>query len=303
MKQDIYKKCLNHLHSYDDTWEFLSQLRKDSESYHDAILSFNVERYEPPVFRGKTPPSPVVELLTLLDKTKVRQWQSLGYCCFHLYRNKKLSEAQLVTMLKLLLNIAVRFKILSQRFNVIEKDIPKLANSLFTAHGNKAKLASEYAKAVKALKNIILKNVPDKEISAVLKNDYQFTDNDLAFVTLRIIASKKYGEHGKKWSEKLTLEHVLPIKHKKHWKNVANADSLKYNLGNLLLVVLEKNTELANKSFKDKKAIYNRLKVVDFVDNAKLKYAKANQETWCKQFIPKRTEDLTGQLIASLSIK
>ena len=158
-------------------------------------------------------------------------------------------------VLFLLLKIAVRFKILDKRFNVIEKKMPTLAKMLYTLEiieekeGTKVKRSLTIDEAIDILKeelnSIIDSNVSDSEFSAILKNGFLLDDNSLAFIILRVIAAQDI-KHGLAFSntKTLTLEHVLPEKHKKYWGDIDDVDALKYSIGNMLLIDLPENTRL-----------------------------------------------------------
>ena len=223
------------------------------------------------------------------------------------YHDKGISKEKMQEILFLLLRIAIRFKILDKRFNVIEKKMPSLGQILHTLkieeedNGKVKNRNINLEEAIeivnKQLLSVISEKAPDHELDPVLDEGYLFDDNDLAFIVLRLIANQRL-EHGLEFSttKKLSLEHVLPEKHKDHWGEIDDVDTLKYSIGNMLLVDLPDNAKLSNNSFDQKKKQYLKLNPLDFVSSEKLSYKKANQISWIGNFISDRESDLVKQL-------
>lgn len=91
----VYEKCKGYLASPANTKEFLDDINKDA-SYFRNILSPREVAAE-----GDTD---IAEHLLLLGKTRVRQWHSLGYCAYGLYKDEIMNKAELLDILHLLLN-------------------------------------------------------------------------------------------------------------------------------------------------------------------------------------------------------
>lgn len=238
----------------------------------------------------------IAEILFLLNKTKVRQWQSLALSAYSDFRKGRLDRVNLVTILNLLLKLCVRFKLLNKRFNLIEKEVPILAQSL---HNDSTDYPEIIQQCISELQNLITKYATDNELNAFLDNGYLYDDNDLAFILLRLIASGDNTiHHGLTFSktQKLTLEHVLPEKHEQHWGYIENADELKYSLGNMLLIELKENIKLSNKAFEKKKEVYSSLNPLDLVSDPALKYENATQESWINSFIKQRESNISKRL-------
>ena len=300
----VYDVCKSYLTDNKATEDFLVELFVFSEFYRNITVVSEI-------VSGKVinhvNDDEIAELLFLLNKTKVRQWQSVVLALYKYYDNSEIKKVAMEEILLLLLKISVRFKILDKRFNVIEKKMPTLARTLHVLEieeeieGKKEKRAISSEEAIELvteqLNSVLEKNVPDDELFTVLNNGYLFDDNDLAFIVLRLIANR-HMKHGLTFSitKKLSLEHVLPEKHKEHWGEIDDVETLKYSIGNMLLIDLPENAKLSNKPFDDKKKQYIEIKPLDFVSTEKLSYMNANQETWVGNFIKDRGTDLIKQL-------
>lgn len=243
----------------------------------------------------------IAEKLFLLNKTKVRQWLSLALAAYSDFKKGKLDRDNFVAILNLLLKLCVRFKLLNKRFNLIEKVIPTLAQSLHneSVEGVTLPYAEVVQHCINTINGLIDKHAPDNELNIVLDKGYLYDDNDLAFIMLRLIAGGSNDiHHGLTFSKslKLTLEHVLPEKHEQYWGQIENADELRYSLGNMLLIELKENAKLGNKSFDKKKEIYASLNPLDLVLDPSLKYQNATKITWVSSFIKRRESNLGMRL-------
>lgn len=281
---------------------FLSTLVDEAEDFRRLVDLSSIE------FKALDPD--LKEMLLCLNRSKVKQWQSLGLCCYTLFRKKELSEDNLFSVLNLLLNIAIRFKILNTRFNVVEKSFPALAEVI-----TKQKFVDDKTKnvivfnnkndaatyVIQALEDIILSFSPYKSMETALVNGVELQDNDFAFILLMKIAigSKKQGQQ---INIGLTLEHVLPESHEKNWGKIADVGSFKYSIGNMLMVFNSTNKKLSNKAFADKKDIYKDIEVWDLVSDKQWSYDKADQTTWISSFIKAREKDLCKKLLAVLKL-
>lgn len=245
----------------------------------------------------------VAEKLFLLNKTKVRQWQSLALSAYSDFKKGKLNKDNFVEILNLLLKLCVRFKLLNKRFNLIEKVVPELAQSLHAelVDGMNRPYLDVVQHCIAKLNDLIESHAPNDELNRIFDNGYLFDDNDFAFIMLRLIAGDgNVISHGLTFSrtQKLTLEHVLPEKYEQNWGRIENADELKYSLGNMLLIELTENVKLSNKEFDKKKEIYALLNPLDLVLDKSLKYQNATQSTWVSTFIKDRESDLVTRLKA-----
>ena len=241
----------------------------------------------------------IAEKLFLLNKTKVKQWQSLALSAYSDFKNGKLDKNNLLTILDLLLKLCVRFKLLNKRFNLIEKAIPSLAQDLHLQIVGQVE--TTYVEVVKycidQLNKMLDKHAPSSELIQVCDKGFLYDDNDLAFIMLRLIADHDI-HHGLSFSktQMLTLEHVLPEKHEQNWGCIDNADELKYSLGNMLLIELRANVKLSNRNFDKKKEIYASLNPLDLVSDVNLRYQNATQATWVNSFIKDREANLVERL-------
>ncbi len=289
--KNVYKTCKSILTSRDQSIQFLNELSEDAEYYRDIT---ELTSFDDKSVTKHIPNNEIYELYLLLNKTRVKQWHVLGLLVYKNLKSNLITEDQAKYILELLLRLIVRFKILNKRFNYIEKEFPSIATKVY----NDPSLPS-INDIAETLQNIIDKYVPTEELSSILKSGYIFDDNDLAYLILRKIAFQSKIMHGLEFSssKKLTLEHVLPESHKKYWGDIENVEKYKYSIGNMLLVNIEENSQLNNKSFDAKKKIYDTIKVIDLISNEDFSYKNANQDTWVSEYILKREKDLVNQVM------
>lgn len=292
----IYEVCKELLPDSDAARKFLKDFSEYGKHFRDISEVSNTTAAGLVVY---VQDDEIAEKLFLLNKTKVRQWQSLTLSAYSDFKSGKLDRGIFLDLLDLLLKLCVRFKLLNKRFNLIEKAIPTLAQSLHQETIDQcAKPYSEVVKyCLEQLNNIINKYAPTNELHQVFENGFLYDDNDLAFIMLRLLADNDL-HHGLSFSksQKLTLEHVLPEKHEQHWGNIDNADERRYSLGNMLLIELKENVKLSNRNFEKKKEIYAALNPLDLVSDKSLSYQNATQDSWVSSFIKNRELDLSARL-------
>ncbi len=292
----VYDTCKRYLTSNSSTKDFLKNLKTFSEYFRSIVI---VEKTTAQTTERYVSDDDIAEKLILLNKTKVRQWQSLALSVYKYYIDKEISKNDFLTILNLLLSIAIRFKILNKRFNLLEKLLPQIANSFYTLKDDSGKditIKEVFDNSIKKLTDIILNHVPDEECKSVLLNGFLFDDNDLAFIVLRLLADKQK-QHGLTFTTNLSLEHVLPEKHEKYWGKIDNVESLKYSIGNMLLLKGNFNSQASNKNFADKKELYDSLNPIDLVTDSSLEYKNADQETWVSSFIKEREANMLNRLL------
>lgn len=297
-KDGVYNICKATLKSNTAAKEFLNDITLYGQNYRDITIGYDVFSYAAIDYIND---EEISELIFLLNKSKVKQWQSLGLAAYHLYKTNEISRLNLIQLLNLLLKLSIRFKILNIRFNVIEKIIPTIANSLHksTIDGEIKPLSEVVDYCKQEIIKLINRHVDDNKLKATLENGYLCEDNDLAFILLRIIAKTDSTiSHGLTFSKvmKLTLEHVLPEKHEKNWGKIESVDEIKYSIGNMLLVEHSKNSKLSNKGFDEKCVIYNELNPLDLVGDPTLSYKQATQDSWVNSTVKTREIILTNKL-------
>jgi uncharacterized protein with ParB-like and HNH nuclease domain len=295
---EVYDVCKKLIDSNDSAQKFLTEIYKYGCNFRDITEIYTSHNSNIVIHVAD---DEIAEKLLLLNKTKVKQWQSLGLAAYSDFKNSKLTKKDFNRILSLLLKISVRFKLLNKRFNNLEKTIPALAQALHTEEIQSIKKSySEVVEfCINQLEALIDKHVPNNELESLLDSGYLYEDNDLPFILLRMLAVENDAiAHGLTFSKtmKLTLEHVLPEKYHQHWGAVEGGDELKYSIGNMLLIELNENVKLSNKNFEYKKPIYASLNTLDLVTDENLKYQNANQETWINSFIKKREFDLVSRL-------
>ena len=302
---EVYNNCRKMLNNENDSKSFLDSLEIDAALFRDiTILSENVNRT---VIRY-VEDDDAYELMFLLNKSKVRQWQSIALSAYGLFKENKIDKNDLIEILNLLLNICIKYRILNKRFNLIEKDFPRMARLLKmlkvidNGMSRDITVQDAVANCKSELKSIISATTLDSEIQAALNTGYIFEENDLAYIMLRIVARKQI-PHGLGFNatQNLTLEHVLPEKHKSNWGEINDCERKKYSIGNMLLVDLPQNIKLGNKGFDEKKLIYESINVLDFVDST-LSFNNCDQNTWVNTRIIERENALILKIIDVLKL-
>ena len=298
-KDDVYKTCKDSLKNNSAANSFLKDISFYGIYFRDITTVYEIQPSGQVV--DYINDDQISEILFLLNKTKVKQWQALGLIAYTLFKESKINKKDFLDILNLVLKLCIRFKILNIRFNIIEKIIPHIAKSLFESKvDGVSKTHSEVIDFSKSeLTKLIDKHVDSDKVFQVLENGYLYDDNDLAFILLRIIASENAKiNHGLTFSKaiKLTLEHVLPEKHDQYWGQIDNVEDIKYSIGNMLLIEQVENTKLRNKTLADKCKIYEQLNPLDLVTNPSLHYTNADQESWINLFVKEREKDLIASL-------
>jgi uncharacterized protein with ParB-like and HNH nuclease domain len=301
-KNELYDKYKEEIELNENEIDnFLSDLQHNAEYYRDITEVFKVENEQIIFFILD---QDIREFFFLLNKTRVKLWISLGMASYRLYKSKAISKEELIEIQKLLFSICIRFKVIDKRTSLIEKELPELSKCLFkkeTYSIDKDKNTKNF-KAVSdikevlsfildKLKEIIITNVSDNDLKSVLNSDYAFEDNELAYVVLRRIANDKI-KHGIMFDQTkdLTLEHILPIKHKRYWNNWKDAEEIKYLIGNMILLNSPENSSIKHKGLVSKIDFYKTINVIDCVDSLDLYYDK--DPSWSLGFIQNRSNEI-----------
>lgn len=234
------------------------------------------------------------EILICLKKTNVKQWYCIGFVlCFHLLKNK-ITVNDFIKVLKKILRLVIMYQITEKRFNAIEKDFPKFAKEFL----------------VQPKIDELIKKLNDSSITphwsmveTALDAPITFEDsNNLALVLLRVLAFSRV-PHGYNLDSEMSLEHVLPEAHEQNWGEISDVKKIKYSIGNMLLVTKNKNSQLNNQSFTDKRTIYmTNPQVSDFFDGTE-PYHFSNidsKENWIVN-VPIRQEKLMVEIKKYLS--
>ena len=107
--------------------------------------------------------------------------------------------------------------------------------------------------------------------------------------------------HGSMVPVKLTLEHVLLIKHNEWGIPDEEAEAFKFKLGNMLVLEQPFNSSLQNSPFGKKKAEYEKENVSETFYPEDLQYWSV--EDWNNELIRKRTDHISTLLSQMLEKK
>ncbi|MDR0950388.1 MAG: DUF262 domain-containing HNH endonuclease family protein [Candidatus Ancillula sp.] len=214
---------------------------------------------------------------------------------FGYWHKSKIQTYELVGILDILVNFILRRRILgltqgeNKEFPQMSIDLEPLIHS-----GN---LIDEFYKLLASQANY-MRFPNDIELGNVLK-EMDFYHNSSSRYILSTIEEKLTKLHYDIKDTKLQIEHIMPQTLNYEWRNILgeNAESvhqeLVNNIGNLTLIT--HNQELGNKSFAEKKAVYN--------SNEGLQIAKTmivNREVWNKQAIDDRRDWLVNFILNEL---
>lgn len=276
----LYKTCKDMLDrgGDDETEKFLDELKTYAEIWQQVteVISINDQS----VIRH-IKDDDLSEIIYLLNKTRVRQWNTIVIAIFKSYKDGFIDKANARELFNIVLKICIRFKILNKRFNIIEKKFPEIAKKI-----NEIGSANDPQKviilALEELQTILDKNVPSGELAVALDEGYQFEDNDLAFIILRKLLIDRV-QHGLSFTPtySLSLEHILPEKHETNWGKIQDVDEKKYSIGNMVLLSLNTNSQISNKGLADKQERYKDIKIFETVDQEGLRVSDfTDQKTW-----------------------
>lgn len=306
-----YKSVLSEC-NYDDTEKFLIDLKSNAENFRDITSIYRSISTETTHYISN---NEFKEQLILLKKSKVRQWVTITLALYNKFKGGMITIEELIDINRLLLNICLRFKILDRRFNLIEKEFPTLANCIskqevYSTGDNNRKIFSkvdtmnDVLTFVKdKLRSIIQNEVNNDRLKEIFNENYLFEDNDLAYLVLRDLGFKNLGyAQVFDTEESLTLEHILPEKHKNNWGDHQDADDIKYLIGNMLLLKSTDNSSINNKNFDNKKAKYIEKGVIENINDDSLSYSKVqNQQDWNLELVKQRSKNIIGQYLEVLS--
>lgn len=232
----------------------------------------------------------LIDLRTL----KVSAFHSFILGILHLRTEHKINEDDCLSILDAIFIYVARKSILGTRKSE-NKDAALLAkyfNELVSATNKKDKMLQIFSNQTFSMR---LPN--DNEIQQFLlsekSNFYNFESGKFLFSLIEENLTKNRPSLTDKI---LQVEHIMPQTLNETWKNELGDnfktihDNFLNNIGNLTLI--RHNQELSNRSFKDKKEIYE--------NNAGMQIAKnkiIDQDNWGVERIKKRAEYLVGILI------
>lgn len=294
-QNQIYKTCKDILHDYESTNNFINNLKEYAIVWRKITQVITIENE---TIVQHIIEDDLSETLLLLNKTKVRQWYSVALATYKKYTDGLISHDAAKTILEITLKICIRFKILNKRFNIIEKKFPQLAKKI---NDIKPATAQEIvSSAILELNEVLSNNVSNQDLSNAFEKGVQFDDNDLAYVLLRILLKEKIS-HGLNFANtvKLTLEHILPESHLANWGSITDADEKKYSIGNMIIVALDKNSQLSNKNLAEKKRIYSQIRIFETVEKDGYRIDDFDQTRWISEGIKMREKEIIP-LIKSL---
>lgn len=201
------------------------------------------------------------------------------------WKEEKLNEKDIVDILDSLIVYFMRRRILkltqgeNKNFPPLVKEIDRLANSVDKKHSMFEILASQE-------NSLRLPNDIEMTSELNVMNFYNF--NQAKFI-LSLVEEKITKSRPDKNDKTLQIEHIMPQTLNSTWEEELGDDfeiihqEYLNNIGNLTLI--RHNQELGNKSFADKKKIYN--------NNAGLQIAKnniVNRSKWNKNSIQNRSK-------------
>ena len=252
-------------------------------------------------------------MLVMLKKTGSLQWHTVAFALSKAVADEPGCHKECLKTYWLLFNLILRFSLLDVRFNYLEKRLPKIARSIwgrkkYSLDENETEASGQfetYSEAIKygqdCIRQLIDQHVPDSKITDdIFSSDIR--DNNLFNCILRLCYLGKV-PHGHSLDGDLTLEHVLPIDHSK-WSaaiSSADAEAIKFKLGNGILIRKDFNSSLQNNRLEEKHTEYVAKNIIDSLDNGSqlnvLRFTESS--SWTSSVVTARTLEIT-QIIRPL---
>ncbi len=254
---------------------FSSELSESAKIY-SALINTEHEYWSSYDAKVRT----YVSTLNLLGMTQIRP---LLLAILTNFDKKKVSES-----FKKLVSVAVRFQIVG---GVGGGSLERLyADTAKSIADNKITSTREILDAFKSL--------PSDSAFQAAFSIATISKQNLARFYLRSLEDSLSGQYDEKTAssdtERVNLEHVLPVTPTKEWEALFSKDELRAfqkRLGNLAIMSSKLNSKAGNESFEDKCKIYSQ-SIFHFTKTI------AEQKTWNKNSIEKRQSEM-----AKLAVK
>jgi hypothetical protein len=215
----------------------------------------------------------------------------------------KLLSTKSVDLLEKMHKLILTIMIQGQGMNQIERLIPDLSKKLddkLPTHD----LLKLFEDCEISIKDHILKN--KLTITTAELNNLKLDTNSLSLSLLYSVMYKQL-THAKDLPQKLTLEHIFPVKYRKNeWPEIEAlgedmVESCLFNIGNHIGILQALNSEAQNKKFLEKQKIYISKNIEDFkFINTNL--CIENVLLWTPEIINERKSELNDILIDYLNV-
>ena len=299
--KEVYSKYQSELVKYSDFMKMKSFLENNLSVSADSFR--NIKKPESSSFQKD---SRIFNAINLLNSTKTVQWHSivLRVLDYYLPNQQNVSTQlcdKILVLMEELFNITFTINLVDKVANVLEKRFPEIAMSIDISDPNEFENTLEDATI--AIKNLSI--TEDLRISliedkTILNHNTFLKKNDLATMVIFAIQYKERSTKGINLSI-TSLEHTLPQNFDTNkWpmmtgKSQLECDMAIYSIGNMMLTDASNNAKIGNKTFNDKKDLYQRNLIYDpLADNANLNYQ--NVTDWTPDIIELRSKSIAAKL-------
>ncbi len=248
-KEYLFKEVKNFVKTGQDVFDLLDHLEFYAYNYM-ALGNADDE-----LWRGDKENRNAIAILKTL---RVTQWKPLA-----MVAAEKLESSDFKRLLQSIISLSYRYNVIAKlQTNEMEKVYSKSAINLFRSEtGNVANILSDL--------RVLYVNDEDFKNYFSLKqfNTNNSTDKKLARYTLYKIEAQEDGGNAYDFeTDNGTIEHILPESYPESWQNAFMEEEYERNvylLGNLTLLEVSKNNiDAANRTFEEKKIIYQTSKYV-----------------------------------------